>query len=83
MADAGGGGLASVSAGIAEALIATAIGIFVAIIGVWLYNYFTARLDRIESDVSVSRQEFQDWAEKQLLGSPGGEPPTEQVLATK
>ncbi len=83
MADAGGGGLASVSAGIAEALIATAIGIFVAIIGVWLYNYFTARLDRIESDISVSRQEFQDWAEKQLLTSSNGEPPTEQVLATK
>lgn len=83
MAEAGGGGLGQVSAGIAEALVATAIGIFVAIVGVWFYNYFNARIDRIDNDISVAAQEFNDWCEKQLLKRSGDEPPTEQVLATK
>src|SRR5438874_11068589 len=38
-ASGGGGSLASVSAGIAEALITTAFGLIVAIPAVWLYNY--------------------------------------------
>jgi biopolymer transport protein ExbB/TolQ len=37
----GGGGLATVSAGIAEALFTTAVGLAVAIIAVWMYNFFT------------------------------------------
>ena len=83
MAEAGGGGLGSVSAGIAEALVATAIGIFVAIVGVWFFNYFTARLERIDNDIQISVAEFRDWAEKQLLSGGGDDSPTEQVLATK
>jgi biopolymer transport protein ExbB/TolQ len=43
----GGGGLATVSAGIAEALLTTAVGLAVAIGAVWFYNYFTAKLDDI------------------------------------
>ena len=42
----GGGGLATVSAGIAEALLTTAVGLAVAIVAVWLYNYFTTKLDQ-------------------------------------
>ena len=38
MAQTGQGGLGTVSAGIAEALVATALGILVAIPAVWLYN---------------------------------------------
>jgi biopolymer transport protein ExbB/TolQ len=41
----GGGGLASVSAGIAEALLTTAVGLAVAIASVWFYNFFVTRLD--------------------------------------
>jgi biopolymer transport protein ExbB/TolQ len=41
----GGGGLATVSAGIAEALLTTAVGLAVAIGSVWFYNYFTAKID--------------------------------------
>ena len=67
MAESGSGGLASVSAGIAEALVTTAIGISVAILGVWLFNYFTARIEAITNDVAVSTQEIIDWCEKQLL----------------
>ena len=67
MAEAGSGCLASVSAGIAEALITTAIGISVAILGVWLFNFFTARIEAITNDMAVSTQEIIDWCEKQLL----------------
>jgi biopolymer transport protein ExbB len=40
-----------VSAGIAEALVATAAGLFVAIPSVILYNYFTKRIIRLISEV--------------------------------
>lgn len=82
MAEAGGGGLAQVSAGIAEALIATAVGIFVAIIGVWLFNFFTARIETIDNDISVSVGEFVDWCEKRLSASNLSDDPTE-TLAQK
>jgi len=67
MAETGSGGLASVSAGISEALVTTAVGITVAIIGVWLFNYFNARIEAIAGEMSLSLQEFVDWAEKALL----------------
>jgi biopolymer transport protein ExbB/TolQ len=67
MGEAGGGDLAAISSGIAEALITTAIGITVAIIGVWLFNYFNGKIDEITNDMSVSVQELLDWCEKQIL----------------
>ena len=39
--------LASVAPGIAEALIATALGLFAAIPAVLAYNRFTAQVDRL------------------------------------
>lgn len=66
MAATGGGGLGAVSAGIAEALVTTAIGIMVAIVGVWMFNFFNGWIESIVNDMSVSTQEFVDWAEKQL-----------------
>jgi len=45
----GGGGLSTVSAGIAEALLTTAVGLAVAIITVWFYNFFTTRLEQLGS----------------------------------
>lgn len=61
IARSGGGGLEAVSAGIAEALIATAIGLLAAIPAVWLYNYFTARLDAVFSELAYSARELVDW----------------------
>lgn len=61
IARAGGGGLEAVSAGIAEALIATAIGLLAAIPAVWLYNYFTARLDALFSELAYAGRELVDW----------------------
>ena len=37
-------GLGAVAGGISEALVATAVGLFVAIPAVWMYNYFSDRL---------------------------------------
>jgi biopolymer transport protein ExbB/TolQ len=56
----GGGGLASVSAGIAEALLTTAVGLAVAIVSVWFYNYFTSKVDDITVDVDETTGEVLD-----------------------
>jgi biopolymer transport protein ExbB/biopolymer transport protein TolQ len=53
-----GGGIASVSAGIAEALITTAFGLGVAIPAVWAYNYFQNRIDRFTVEMSNSGSEM-------------------------
>lgn len=73
MAETGSGGLGSVAAGIAEALWATAFGISVALLGVWLFNWFNGKIDAITDDMSVAGQEFLDWCEKQIL------PPLEEA----
>lgn len=53
MAALGSGGFAVVAGGISEALIATALGLGVAIIALIFYNYFQVRLDRIESALTI------------------------------
>jgi biopolymer transport protein ExbB/TolQ len=62
MADpnSGGGGLASVSAGIAEALLTTAVGLAVAIVSVWFYNFFTTKVDDFTVDVDETAGEVLD-----------------------
>lgn len=47
MAIAGTGGFAVVAAGISEALVATALGLGVAIIAVMFYNYFQTRISTL------------------------------------
>lgn len=66
MADAGAG-LASISSGISEALITTGVGIGVAVSGVWMFNYFNMRLDKIQAELASSHTEFIDWANKLVL----------------
>jgi len=56
----GGGGLATVSAGIAEALLTTAVGLAVAIVAVWFYNYFAAKLDEFGGIIDDSTGELGD-----------------------
>ena len=53
MAQMGSGGFAVVAGGISEALVATALGLGVAIIALIFYNYFQVRLDRIESALTI------------------------------
>ena len=65
MAQAGSGGLGAVSAGIAEALVETAFGLFVAIPAVMAYNYFQVRIDRFEVEMSNSASTMIDFFLKQ------------------
>lgn len=74
MALTGGGGLEAISAGIAEALIATAIGLLVAIPAVWLYNYFTGRLETLFSELAYAGRELVDWLMKRESMREGAAP---------
>ncbi len=56
-----GAGLEAISGGIAEALITTAVGLMVAIPAVWLYNYFSARMDTLFSELAYAGREMIDW----------------------
>jgi biopolymer transport protein ExbB len=56
----GGGGIGTVSAGIAEALITTAVGLAVAIIAVWFYNYFISKVDDMTIDIDETASELVD-----------------------
>ena len=61
MATSGGAGLSSVSAGIAEALFMTGVGLAVAIPAVWLFNYFTNKIEFFEAEMSNSASELLDF----------------------
>lgn len=60
IAASGSGGLAAVSGGIAEALIATAIGLFVAIPAVMGFNHFTSTLERFQFEMAHTSAELID-----------------------
>jgi biopolymer transport protein TolQ len=61
MAMTGSGGIAAVSTGIAEALITTALGLFVAIPAVWLFNIFMNKIERFQVEMSNSASELLDY----------------------
>jgi biopolymer transport protein ExbB/biopolymer transport protein TolQ len=61
MATTGSGGLGAVSAGIAEALGATALGLFVAVPAVWMYNYFLNKVERFNVEMSNSSSQLIDF----------------------
>ena len=59
--------LAVVAPGIAEALIATAIGLFAAIPAVIAYNRFSDRVDRVSIRYENFREEFTTLLERQVI----------------
>ncbi len=59
--------LAHVAPGIAEALIATAIGLFAAIPAVVAYNRFTHDIDRLASRLDVFMEEFSILLQRQTM----------------
>jgi biopolymer transport protein ExbB/TolQ len=61
IATTGSGGIAAVSGGISEALVETALGLVVAIPAVWLYNYFTGRLEYFNVEMDNSSSELVDY----------------------
>jgi biopolymer transport protein ExbB/biopolymer transport protein TolQ len=58
-------GLAAVAGGISEALVATAMGLFVAVPAVWMYNYFTTKIDSFVVEMDNSSSELIDYFLKQ------------------
>ncbi len=54
-------GLAAVAGGISEALVATAIGLFVAVPAVWMYNYFTGKIESFVVEMDNSSSELIDY----------------------
>jgi biopolymer transport protein ExbB len=60
MAIMGSGGFSVVAAGISEALIATALGLIVAIIAVIFFNYFQTRVERIEAALTIASNRVLD-----------------------
>lgn len=54
-------GLGAVAGGISEALVATAIGLFVAVPAVWGFNYFTTRLEGFDVEMGNSSSELIDY----------------------
>lgn len=63
IASSGGGGIAAVSAGIAEALIVTAVGLIVAITSVLFFNYLSGRFDRLDMQMQHAAGELIDYLE--------------------
>ena len=60
LALANAGGAAVVSQGIAEALVATATGLFVAITAVFIYNSFQARLNAMSQEAEIVISEMSE-----------------------
>ena len=54
-------GLSAVAGGISEALVTTALGLFVAIPAVMMFNYFTNRLEAFDVEMGNSSSELVDY----------------------
>ncbi len=69
----GAANLATVAPGIAEALVATATGLFAAIPAVVFYNHFNRRLLVLEAEMEVYAQDFLNLVERDLMRRIGEE----------
>jgi biopolymer transport protein ExbB len=54
-------GLGAVAGGISEALVTTAIGLFVAVPAFWAFNAFTSRIEGFDVEMSNSSSELIDY----------------------
>lgn len=63
----GGGSIEAVAPGIAEALVATAVGLAAAIPAVWFYNNFNTRLARMQGQMDSFGQDFLNLVERSLI----------------
>jgi len=54
-------GLGAVAGGISEALVTTAVGLFVAIPAVWMYNFFANKLEAFDVEMGNSSSELIDY----------------------
>lgn len=65
MKNAESAGIAAVAGGISEALFTTALGILVAVPAVWLFNYFTSKVQGFVVEMDNSASELIDYFIKQ------------------
>ncbi|MCE9672752.1 MotA/TolQ/ExbB proton channel family protein [Myxococcus stipitatus] len=72
----GTGGTGAVMTGISEALVATAVGILVAVQAMVFYNYFQARLSRVQVELRLLGDEFAELLKERASSAP---PPSEPV----
>jgi biopolymer transport protein TolQ len=63
----GGSSLEAVAPGIAEALVATAVGLFAAIPAVWFYNHFNNQIGRIQSEMESFGQDYLNFVERSVM----------------
>jgi len=54
-------GIGAVAGGISEALVTTAVGLFVAIPAVWMFNYFTNKVESFDVEMGNSSSELIDY----------------------
>jgi biopolymer transport protein ExbB/TolQ len=70
----GTGGTAAVMTGISEALVATAVGILVAVQAMAFYNYFQARLSRVLVELRLQGDEFVELLRERPVNAPSTTP---------
>jgi len=71
MASSGAGGISAIAAGVAEALITTAIGIGVAIPAVWAFHFFQTKIDNLTAEMTYTSKEMIDYLIKGVSGEFG------------
>ena len=54
-------GIGAVAGGISEALVTTAVGLFVAIPAVWMFNFFTSKIEAFDVEMGNSSSELFDY----------------------
>ena len=54
-------GIGAVAGGISEALVTTAVGLFVAIPAVWMFNFFTSKIESFDVEMGNSSSELIDY----------------------
>jgi biopolymer transport protein ExbB/biopolymer transport protein TolQ len=65
-------GLSAVAGGISEALVTTAVGLLVAIPAVWMYNYFSNRVEAFDVEMGNSSSELIDYFLKRTQRASAG-----------
>lgn len=64
----GGGSIEAVAPGIAEALVATAVGLAAAIPASWFYNFYSSQIGSMETEMENYGQKLLNRLENSLLG---------------
>jgi biopolymer transport protein ExbB/biopolymer transport protein TolQ len=64
-------GIGAIAGGISEALVTTALGLLVAVPAVWMFNYFTGRIDAFDVEMGNSSSELIDYFIKKSQAKTG------------